>query len=267
MNVIKYDIEVKNLRKEYFFQFWRKRESEFSVKQNVKTLFEKESEFDGEYQIALQSEWNSLDKENIRRLNHSNYLVGYITKNNTKIFLFELDSAVITGRNNVAIQVYAFGTLPIEDILNETFTKIKSVLTELSCSLINKSLIYIYPFNTNEQDIESTELKIKASLQSIIKLKSTDIVRWGLVIILGLICLVWALSLGANNPELQSTLKSVFGSGIFYVLLDLIITVIVPFLTSKHKKKVIIENLSSVLERTNEIENLGQAENLEIPQD
>lgn len=266
MNVIRYDIEVRNIRREYFFQFWRDKESESSVKQHLRRLLENESVFEGDYQIALENKWNHLEKRNIRLLNPSSFLVGYTKINNTTIFLFDIDSDDIEVRNNISLQVFAFGSLPIEDILNESFSKIKNIFSNLNTKLINKSIIYIYPFNTGEQDIESPELKIEANLQSLIKFKISDIVRWGLVIIISLICLSWAMSTKEDQQGLKTTLKSLFGSGIFYVILDVIITIIVPFTTSKHKKKVIIENLSSVLERTNEMDELGQAEDLQIPQ-
>lgn len=268
MNVIKYDIEIKKLKREYFFQFWRNKNDPNSVKQNIIKLFEEESDFEGIYQDALRNEWDNLDKQNIKNLNHSNFLVGYITVNNTKIFLFELDSTVITGKNNIAIQVYAFGPLPIENILNETFLKIKKVLNKLDSTLVNRSLIHIYPYNSGQQDIESTDLKIKANLNPVVKIKKTDVARWVLVIILSLICLVWSLSILETNPpsDIKSTLKSVFGSGIFYVLLDFIITIVVPYLTSQNKRTVTVDNLSSVLERTDEMDKLVKTEDLQIPQ-
>lgn len=251
MNVIKYDIEVKK-KKKYFFEFWKDVKQD-SISNVITNSFIEELDYTGDFKTTLRKEWEHLGHSSIKNLNHSNYLVGYITVNNTKVFLFEIINTGLKGKNNKAIQVYAFGTVPIDDILNESFTKIKDILSDLNCQLVNKSHIHIFPYNSKDKDIESSDLKIKADLVSSVKIDVVTLIRWGLVIIASLISLAWYFSLPAEDNLLKNTLFSVFGSGLFYIVLDVIISFVVPYFSNGRKKTVIISDLSSVIERGDEM--------------
>jgi len=264
MNVIKFDIEVKKYEKSYKLQFWRTNKSGQSIKKDISKIFEESSDFTGEYWAALKAEWENLSHASLKNLNSVNFLVGYFTVNNTKVFLFELNTAGISGMNNISIQAYAFGLLPIEDILNETFTHIKKVLSALECSLIDNSHIYIYPYNSKEKDIESPDLKIKAYLNSNVQYKRKDYIRLVVVLIISIVSLATAQSFGKTD-DWRVIFRALFGSGMFYIFIDVLVSAIIPYFSSKNKKSVSIKDLSSVIETTNEIDNIGKTDDLKVP--
>ncbi|MGN6297573.1 MAG: hypothetical protein ACTHM7_12380 [Ginsengibacter sp.] len=264
MNVIKYDIEIRKLKIRWF-HIWRKKNL-IPIKKILEEKFSKESDYEGDYLTVIRNEWNKLEQRNINNLNDAAYVIGYTTVNNIKVFLFEIINSGVTGKNNISIQIYAFGELSIENILNDSYAQIKGMLPELRCDLLNKSILYIFPYNSTNNDIESTDLKIKANLSSSINLSYKDYLRWSLVIIISLVCLVWSITTKAPL-DLKSTLHSFFVSGCFYVILDLIINVVVPFLFYERKRIVTINDLSSVLElTTREVSQITQVQNLTIPE-
>ena len=266
MNVIKFDIEIKKINREYLYQFWREKANDIPIKEVIKTELKSVSSSSGDYFETLLKTWDDIEYPNVGNLNSSSYLLGYFTVNNSKIFLFELKSSGITGMNNIPLQIYAIGSLPIEDILNESFTQIKKILKNLECNLIDKSVIHIFPYNSSQKDIESAELKIKANLSSIITYKAKDLIRLFLVFIFSLGCIFYALSLDPGD-DFRVVFRALFGSGLFYIFIDLVISIIVPWLTSRHKKRVTIDNLSSVVEKTTLNDVIGKTETLVIPKE
>lgn len=265
MNVIKYDIEIKKKR---FLPDKTK-----TVKEEIINSFKKELDFHGEFLDRLQEEWRNIQFEQVRALNSVNFLVGYVTSMNIKIFLFEKSNTGLRGKNNIAIEVIAFGDLPVEEILNESFSKIQKTSNNLNCSHINDTRIFIFPFDSATRDIYDYELKIRAELKSPYNVSKADKIRWLFMFLIATIALVLYYRLNSIGISVQvhediSTWQniylSVFGSAIFYLLTDTIIYYVIPFFKRRSYRKVEISNLSSVVEARTELP-LDNDEQLIIP--
>ena len=267
MNVIKFDIEIK---KGCIFPDGAK-----SIKDQIVDSFKKELDFQGDFTSRLQEEWTNIELEQVRALNSPNFLVGYVTSMNIKIFLFEKNNTGLRGRNNIALEVISFGDLPVNKILNESFYKIQRTNKNLSCNHINDTRIFIYPFDSATRDIYDYELKIRAELKKPYNITYSDWSRWILMILVATISLILYFNLNSSQLSIKGTEEkstwlniyiSVFGSALFYLLTDGIIYFLVPFFKKRNYRKIEITNLSSVVEaRTNlPIDNVEQ---LNIPEE
>ena len=264
MNVIKYDVEVRKKDVKWFH--FNKKNEERAIKDVVYTTFKNSSNYSGNYNDSLIREWNNLDHQNLKDLNHHNYLLGYFTVKDSKVFVFEIRNEGISGKNNMAIQIYAFGSIPIENILNESFSRLKSILSSLKCILINESNIYIYPFNTSINDIESTDLKINATINSAININNRDYFKWIIVFIVSIGCLIYHSTID-DNSNLKTLLFNFFIAGLFYLFIDLLIMLIIPAIFLRNKKSLEIKVLSSVVDTPDNIsERITRTENLTTPE-
>lgn len=266
MNVIKYDIEIK---KGWFFPDKTK-----SVKEQIIDSFKNELEFEGDFKLRLQEEWTNIQLEQVRALNSPNFLVGYVTSMNIKIFLFEKNNTGLRGKNNIALEVISFGDLPVDQILNESFSKIQKTNKALSCNHINDTRIFIFPFDTATRDIYDYELKIRAELKKPYNVTKSDIFRWFIMFLVAAISLILYFNLNSNSinaedKEKNSTLLniylSIFGSALFYLLSDGIIYFLIPFFRRRNYRKIEITNLSSVVEARTELP-MQDEEQLIIPE-
>ena len=254
MNVIKYDIEIK---KKWFLPDKTK-----TVMEEIINSFKKELDFQGEFLDRLKEEWKNITFEQVRALNSENFLVGYVTSMNIKIFLFEKTNTGLRGRNNIAIEAIAFGDLPVEQILNESFSKIQKTINNLNCNHINDTRIFIFPFDSATRDIYNYELKIRAELKSPYNVSRADKIRWLFMFLIASIALVLYYKLNSTSINEQAKEQnstwlniylSVFGSALFYLLTDAIIYYVIPFFTRRSYRKFEISNLSSVVEARTEL--------------
>lgn len=254
MNVIKFDIEIKKRR---FFPDKTK-----TVKEEIIESFETELDFQGDFIHRLREEWNNIQLEQVRALNSANFLVGYVTSMNIKIFLFEKNTTGLRGKNNIALEVISFGDLPVDQILNESFSKIQKTNSKLICNHINDTRIFIFPFNTATRDIYDYELKIRAELKKPYNASKGDIVRWLFMFLIASAALILYFNLNNNsvtpkdkeaNNTLLNIYLSVFGSALFYLLTDGVIYFLIPFFKRRSYRKIEISNLSSVVEARTEL--------------
>ena len=240
MNVIKYDIEIKNRR--------FRQDKTLSIKDQIVNSFKNELEFEGDYIDCLQKEWINIQYEQVRALNSPIFLVGYVTSMNIKIFLFEKTNTGLRGRNNIALEVISFGDLPVDQILNESFAKIQRTNKNLSCNHINDTRIFIFPFDTATRDIYNYELKIRADIKNPYEITKLNFIRWFLVFLLAVISLI--IYLYSNNNQLSTKEKedispflnfyfSLFCSSIFYLISDAIFYFVIPFFSKKNNRKII----------------------------
>lgn len=257
MNVIKFNIEIKKR-----FAYFDKKESIHSI---IEKNFQSEIDFDGDFYKKIKSEWKSIEYENIKSLNSEKSLKGYFTTKNATFFVFEKNSNNVRSKNNLSYEVVSYGDISVESLLNLTFKKINSIISKprLSCEHIGETRIFIFPFNSNGNDIYSYQLKVRADLVKPINISLNDIIRWGLILLIGLI----SLSIYFNNPEdsLKNILLSVIASVIFYLSTDLILYLVVPLIFKNGYRNVKINNLSTVVE-TNEEMIVTKTEPLTIPE-
>jgi hypothetical protein len=249
MNVIKFDIEIK---KGWYFPDKTK-----SVKEQIIDSFKNELEFEGDFNLRLQNEWTNIQLEQVKALNSPNLLVGYVTSMNIKIFLFEKNNTGLRGKNNIALEVISFGDLPVDQILNESFSKIQKTNKNLSCNHINDTRIFIFPFDTATRDIYNYELKIRAELKRPYNITRSDSIRWLIMFLVATTSLILYFNLNSNtvateDKESKDTLLniyfSIFGSALFYLISDGIIYFLIPFFRKRNYRKIEITNLSSVVE-------------------
>lgn len=265
MNVIKYDIEI---TKGWFFP-----DKTRTVKEQIIDAFKKELDFQGDFLDRLKEEWNNIQLEQVRALNSPNFLVGYVTSMNIKIFLFEKNNTGLRGKNNIALEVISYGDLPVDQILNESFSKIQKTNNNLVCNHINDTRIFIFPFDTATRDIYNYELKIRAELKKPYNVSKSDMLRWLFMFLIASISLILYFNLNgkSNTQELKNANStflnvyiSIFGSAIFYLLTDAVIYFLIPFFRKRNYRKIEITNLSSVVEARTELP-IEESEALIIP--
>ena len=254
MNVIRYLIEVSK--------------TIYAKKESVSLLIEKqfinELEYGENFNDSITKEWNDIPYSEIRSLNSPEYLLGTTIVNDIKIFLFSQANKSAKSKNNVSVEVIVFGELDVNEIINHSYKKIKKVLSphwrfsKLGVKHIDGSKVYIYPFDTKKKDIYSYELKVKAKLEPPFYFTIKDYIRWGLFIIF---TIVFATLYFNTNPtaivdQKQNgiSFKDIYGSlaasGLFYMLTEFIIHILTPLLSKRNKKRVVINNLTSMVETT-----------------
>lgn len=264
MNVIKFDIEIKKRK------FGSKKLA--NVKRHIEDCFKNELDFEGSFPDRLKEEWNSIDFASVKALNSEGFLIGYVTSKNIKIFLFEKNNTGLRGKHNIAIEVIAFGDLPVELILNESFFKIKKVIKKLKCNHINDTRIFIFPFDTSTRDIFSYELKVRANLKNPFNINTNDIIRWAAMFLIACVFAVMYLKIDTSTKELKldntaaaNIYISISGSAIFYLIGDLILYLVVPLFKRRSFRNVEITDLSSVVEAKSDLP-ISQTEKLTIPE-
>jgi hypothetical protein len=258
VNVIKFDIEIKK-------SFWLK--SDITIKSHVKTCLERELDFEGDFAKVISNEWNNLTCSNIKSLNSPNFLLGYLTSKNIRIFLFEKDSSSVRGRNNIAVEIIAFGDLSVEQILNQSFIKVRSVIKKANCNHINETRIFIYPYDSSEKDIYSYDLKVRANLKSVFKSDRNDYIRWGCMALAIFVTIILYIKTDGKTSEGATMLNvylSIYVSAIFYLFTDLVLYLVLPFFRKRAFRNVEIADLSSVVETAQQFPN--NEEELTIPQ-
>lgn len=262
MNIIKFDIEIK--KNILYFSYFSKK----SAREIIENCFVKKLEFEGNLKECLKNEWDNIKLPELKALCSHEYLIGYTTTKNIKVFLFEKDNTNLRGKDNVSLEVISFGDLPVEQILNESFIKIKSIVTKLKCEHINDTRIFIFPYDSIKKDIYTYELKIRADLKSRFNIKFSDFIRWGFIFLTITICAILFLKayskLLLENPLLRIYL-SIIAAGIFYLLCDFITLVLIPLIFKRGHMRVEINNLSSVVETGVDSYNT-QSKELNIPE-
>lgn len=254
MNVLKYLIEISTIPK---------KTKKMSIYEVIVDCLENDQSFDGDnYKSAIEDEWNKLSHDAIKTINSPKYLLGGFEKNGIRIFIFEKRKDGLKNKNNLTLEVLSFADLPAEKILNDSFGKISSVLTKLKTKYIDDSQILIYPYDTQRKDIWSPEMMIKADIISPFSFDKKLIARWILIglltIILGILFFTTesdpaVINKETNEIEGGSDLKNIYSSlmlsGIFYILLELVIHLIIPYFFSKQKKNIQVKNLSSIVDK------------------
>lgn len=272
MNVISYEVEIKRSK-----IFWYDRSD------NKKTVFVLLSEsFNDELDLgkdsvksSIDDEWNNINHPELKAIYNSKNCCGYGTTENLKFFLFEKVNSNTRSKNNISLEVIAFGKLDANKILNYSFIKTKSIVAKkkLYCNYIDGGQALIYPFNSQENDIYSYELKVKAELISRLNTDIKVYSRWILMLFGFLLILV----IKKRNPSEISkegisetlnggVLESLNASFIFYIFVEIMVYFVIPFLWERNKKILRITNLSSFIENGTTSKKTGlESENFEIP--
>lgn len=272
MNVISYEIEIKRSK-----IFWYDRSDK------NKTVFELLSEsFNDELDLSkdnvkssIDNEWNNIIHPELKAIYNSKNCCGYGTTENLKFFLFEKVNSNTRSKNNISLEVIAFGKLDANKILNHSFIKTKEIISKknLCCNYIDGAQALIYPFNSQENDIYSYELKVKAELISRFNIDGKVYSRWIIMLIGFLLALVLKNSKTSDptNEAVSGTtnsgiLDSILASFIFYLLVELTIYYIIPFFSQQSKKYLRITNLTSFIENGTNSKKTGlESENFETP--
>ena len=248
MNVISYEIEIKRSRI-LGFNISDKKKSVFDL---VADSFEDELEIQNtDLKQGLEIEWDKIEFSELGAIFNKTNCCGYSTTENLKLFLFEKSNSAARSKNNITVDLIAFGKLDATKILNHSFLKIKKILSEkkLTCKYIDGAQVFNYPFDTQKNDIYSYELKVKVDLISRFSLNSKVYSRWIVMVIGFLIALVIK---GGDNPTENTSqsgvMDSIIASFIFYLAVEFLIYFIIPFFTEKNKKYLKISNLSSFIE-------------------
>ena len=246
MNVISYEIEIKRPR---FFDISDKKKSVFDL---VADSFKDELEIQNvDLKKGLETEWDKIEFSELGAIFNKTNCCGYSTTQNLKLFLFEKSNSAARNKNNITVDLIAFGKLDATKILNHSFSKIKKIFCKkkLTCKYIDGAQAFNYPFDTQKNDIYSYELKVKVDLISRFSLNSKAYTRWISTLIGFLIALVIKKGDYSTEGTTQSgVMDSLIASFIFYLIIEFIVYFIIPFFYEQNKKYLKISNLSSFIE-------------------
>ncbi|WP_437823961.1 hypothetical protein [Tenacibaculum mesophilum] len=254
MNIIKFLIEVTRDPKE---------KPEKTIYELISDCIVQDQSFEGNYKEAIQKEWIELQFDLIKTINSPKYLIGGFEKSGIRIFVFEKRIDGVNNRNNLTLEVIAFADLPANNILNDSYSKLKSVFKKIKTDYIQDSQILIYPYDTARKDIWSPDLKINANMISPFLIDKKQIGKWIFIGFLTSIFIILFLSTDDIKPSYDearkqviqgSDLKAIYSSlmlsGIFYIILELVIHLIIPYLFFRNKKDIQITNLSSIVDKS-----------------
>lgn len=254
MNVLKYNIEV---------TLNRKKIPDADIHDVMNECLLKDQSFEGsDYKSAIKIEWQNLKQDSLKLINSPEYLIGAFEKNGIRIFVFEIRKDGLKNKSNVALEVLCFADLPVEKILNDSFNKIESVFVNISTKYIEESQILIYPFDSQRKDIWSPDMKIKADIISPFEFEKRQIGRWIFIGVLTVILGVLYLSTKSIEPFLNPVTNKIEGgsdmkniylslmlSGVFYIILELAIHLLIPFIVHRDKRNIQVRDLQSIVDQ------------------
>jgi hypothetical protein len=255
MNVLKYNIEI---------SLNRKKIPDRDIHTVINDCLEKDQTFEGDsYKSAIEQEWNSLPQKSLKLINSPVYLLGGFEKNGIRIFIFEIRKDGLKNKGNLTLEAVCFADLPIEKILNDSFSKIKTVFSNITTKYIDDSQILIYPFDSKTKDIWSPEMKIKADIISPFEFDKRQIARWIFIGVLTIILLILYISTNSVEPflnpetnkiegggDLKNVYLSLMLSGVFYIILELAIHLLIPFVINRNKRNIQVKDLSSIVDKS-----------------
>lgn len=260
MNVIQFDIEVKHSRNGKYSS-----KKGDNVHLLLRNSFENEIEYEHNFLDEIVTEWESLTYDNIKVLNSSKYLLGWSNTKNIKFLLFDKSKGVTKSKTNVSVEVIAYGDIEVDEILNSTLKKIKQIVTHknMRSSLIAQSKVFIYPFDKKENDIESPELKVRANISQWFDFDKKVIYTWVIISIVSVLLFAIYLTLEDDNKS-KNVLLSLACAGISYIIIEIVVNIVAPFITGI-KKKVIIKDLTRFVE-SGTVGMVTTNEKLDIPE-
>lgn len=251
MNVVKYSIEA----------FINSRNNQIPITDLMTDYLKKNLHYSGDYEKDLSDQWNNLPYEGVKSLYSHKYLIGYFTKNKIQIFLFRNDITGMKPKNSCSIDVLTIGDLGINNLVNDSFTAITKIFGKIKCDYIRDSKIFLFPYDNTQKDIWSPELKIKADYDPPYRYDKKDFIRIIIVTVLTLIFLISYLLTPStiidqagksivNNTEI--IYRSLFISCLFYLIIDSLVNLLIPYIFYRKKKSITIKDLSNFIELTDE---------------
>lgn len=264
MNVLKYNIEVLFKENRWFTLGMINEMSDNDIHSVINDCLMSDQSFEGgDYRTAIMAEWSNLPQESLKLINSPDYLIGGFEKNGIRIFVFEIRKDGLKNKRNLTLEVVCFADLPIEKIVNDSFAKIKSVFKNIITHYIDDSQIVIYPFDSNSKDIWSPEMKIKASIISRFVFDKKQIGKW---IFIGVLTIIMGIlyfsseSVGPflnptsnkieNGNDLKNIYLSLMLSGVFYIILELTVYILMPYLVNKNERNIQVKDLSSIVDKS-----------------
>lgn len=241
MNVIKFTIEI-NKRLKILSNssiselISAKMAEEFSDVENILQTF--------------QNEWQNIEYTNIRALRSELSLYSYLSAKNIKIFIFNItQNGQAQSRHSISYEIIAFGDMDVQKLLNASFSKISEVYNswQIKCNHIGETRIFIFPFNSNTNDIFAYDIKIRANLEKPINISNNEVFRWVLMALILVASFCYNINLN-NDSDNKNIALSILGSSLFYLITDLIIFILIPSITQMGHRYVRINDLSSFVE-------------------
>ena len=261
MNVIKFTVEI-NKRLKILSNnsiselISKKMAEEFSDTENIIQTF--------------QDEWRNIEYPNIRALRSEISLYSYLNSRNIKIFIFHItQNDQAQSRHSISFEIIAFGDMDVQKLLNTSFSKISDVYNswQIKCKHIGETRIFIFPYNSNTNDIFAYDIKIRANLEKPINISNNEMFRWDLMTLILVASFCYNINLKEDSDNKNIAL-SILGSSLFYLITDLIIFVIIPLITQMGHRNVRINDLSSFVEAQDQAvvaNNLVNNNQIQIP--
>jgi len=263
MNVIKFTIEIKKRVKSF-------------CKKSISDLITKKIGFefnDAQYLKKCKEKWDQLEYLNVKSLKSKESVHSYYIDKNVQIFAFVTNSHMneILNNHSITLEIISVGDMTVDNLLNISFNKLANVYNDIFilCKHIGETRIYIFPFSSENQDIYSYDLKIRANILKPFGLNKNDIFKWIIFIMIIIATGIYYFTIkDENDVEVKKNIiLSIIGSAIFFIITDLILLIIVPFLAKGKSRIVQINDLSSVVETKSSILSQGnQPEKISIPE-
>lgn len=263
MNVIKFTFEIKKR-----YNFLSKKNIVELVNEKIKAEFS-----DTQYLKKCRDKWEQLDYSGVKSLKPKNSIHSFYTEKNVQIFAFSYSNQKneLVNDHSITLEIIAIGDMTVDNLLNISFKKLVNVYNsfEIYCKHIGETRIYIFPFSTENKDIYSYDLKIRAQILKPFGLGKNDIIKWILFafILVGSGIYYFTIKDSKDQEALKNILLSVIGSSIFFILTDVILLILLPLITRGKSRIVQINDLSSVVETNpNILTTNNQSETLTIPE-
>jgi len=259
MNVIKFTVEIDKRIKLFSSQ---------DISEMINSKLNNEFSIEGNLIETFREEWRNVTYQNIRALKSEMSIHSQLTAKTAKIFIFNLThNNQAQSRHSISFEVIAFGDMEVQKLLNTSFSKIVNVFSSstLKCKHIGETRIFIFPFNTNTNDIFSYDIKIRADIEKPINISKNEIFRWILMALILVACFFYNLNL-VQDSDNKNIVLSILGSSLFYLITDIIIFIVVPAISQRGQRVVKINDLTSFVEAQENIIPENNNNQIQIPE-
>lgn len=259
MNVIKFTVEIDKRSK-----FFSSKDIADLINLNLNDEFSNQNNLIE----TFREEWKNVSYPNIRALKSEMSIHSQLTAKNVKIFIFNItQNNQAQSKHSISYEVIAFGDMEVQKLLNISFSKITGVFNSFSlrCKHIGETRIFIFPFNTNTNDIFSYDLKIRADIEKPINISKNEIFRWMIMALILVACVFYNLNLKENTDDKNIAL-SILGSSLFYLITDIIIFIVAPAISQRGQRVVKINDLTSFVEAQDNVMADNNNNQIQIPE-
>jgi hypothetical protein len=173
------------------------------------------------YSTEIIREWN-LQKPNLRSLYNDQDLVAFQIRENIKYYIFDSSITHVSNSNRITLDLLIVSN--VEDIdysINIVIKDIKEKLNSGTIKVLRQSGIFLFPYNSSNEDIYESDHKLKAIFYK----KSPNIwekLRFIIVLVITISLMIFH-KYGNPTTDLASILISLYTAGIIFLITEFLI--------------------------------------------